>query len=569
LQPSILAKRAWFLLFVVIAVSYLWGLGSFPLVGPDEPRYAEVAREMLARHDLITPTLGGLPWFEKPPLLYWLMMLSYRVLGVTEYAARLGPTICALLTAVFVYWIGNNVSLLARSEPQAVDEDSRGVENTGRWSALVWLTSAGAIATRGATTDIVLTAATTGALALFFIAETRTRTSENSGCGLLASLSGVWQRSQLTVLLAGFYLFAGVSLLAKGLVGFIIIFGVIALYYLVRRAWPMRQISLSALWGVPLALVAAATWYGPMLARHGWAFIDKFIIQHHFARFASNKFHHPAPFYFYLPVLIGLALPWTIVLTAALIRSRKWNWRGESSIDRMRVFALVWLVFPIVFFSFSGSKLIGYILPALPAAVLLIGERLACFIKQDRGEKVLRMTGVVLVALAFAGIWYSRRQFPIKLSLLVIAALPIFAAGVTAAIVPRKYVFGLIAVAMILTSAISLNMIAPIAARDESIRDLVVAADSRGYATASIVQLHTVQRGAEFYAANRISYGTDGEPVKFEGAGQVVEAAGRSGVLLCFVPIEFESQLTGDKHLQTELIANNRSIALFAVRPRP
>src|SRR5581483_6328944 len=147
----------------------------------------------------ITPTLGGLPWFEKPPLLYWLMMLSYRVLGVTEYAARLGPTICALLTAVFVYWIGNNVSLLARSEPQAVDEDSRGVENTGRWSALVWLTTAGAIATRGA--------ATTGALALFFIAETRTRTSENSGCGLLASLSGVWQRSQLTVLLAGFYLF--------------------------------------------------------------------------------------------------------------------------------------------------------------------------------------------------------------------------------------------------------------------------------------------------------------------------------------------------------------------------
>src|SRR5581483_8268306 len=137
----------------------------------------------------------------------------------------------------------------ARSEPQAVDEDSRGVENTVRLSALVWLTSAGAIGTRGATTDIVLTAATTGALALFFIAETRTRTSENSGCGLLASLSGVWQRSQLTVLLAGFYLFAGVSLLAKGLVGFIIIFGVIALYYLVRRAWPMRQISLSALWG--------------------------------------------------------------------------------------------------------------------------------------------------------------------------------------------------------------------------------------------------------------------------------------------------------------------------------
>src|SRR5712691_1805075 len=104
-----LAKRVWFFLFLAIAAIYLYGLGAVPLVGPDEPRYAEVAREMLARHDLITPTLGGLPWFEKPPLLYWIMMLSFRVLGVTEYAARLGPAICGLLTTVFVYWIGKSV----------------------------------------------------------------------------------------------------------------------------------------------------------------------------------------------------------------------------------------------------------------------------------------------------------------------------------------------------------------------------------------------------------------------------------------------------------------------------
>ena len=74
-----LAKRAWHLLFIIIAAFYFWGLGSFSLVGPDEPRYAEVAREMLMRRDFITPTLGGLPWFEKPPLLYWMMMLAYRL----------------------------------------------------------------------------------------------------------------------------------------------------------------------------------------------------------------------------------------------------------------------------------------------------------------------------------------------------------------------------------------------------------------------------------------------------------------------------------------------------------
>ena len=102
MQSSLLAKRVWILLFVAIAIFYVWGLGALPLLGPDEPRYAEVAREMLARRDLVTPTLGGMPWFEKPPLLYWLMMASYRVFGVGEYAARFGPAICGLVSAVFV-----------------------------------------------------------------------------------------------------------------------------------------------------------------------------------------------------------------------------------------------------------------------------------------------------------------------------------------------------------------------------------------------------------------------------------------------------------------------------------
>src|SRR5438876_378682 len=67
------------------------------------------ARVLLARHDLITPTLGRLPWFEKPPLLYWMTMASYRVFGVNDFSARLGPAICALLTAVFIYWIAASV----------------------------------------------------------------------------------------------------------------------------------------------------------------------------------------------------------------------------------------------------------------------------------------------------------------------------------------------------------------------------------------------------------------------------------------------------------------------------
>src|SRR5713226_7986831 len=119
-----LAKRVWSFLFLAVAAFYLYGLGAVPLVGPDAPRYTEVAREMFARHDLITPTLGGLPWFEKPPLLYWLMIAGYRVFGITESAARLGPAICGLLTAAFVYRIGKTVEtagLTSDSIPSAAE----------------------------------------------------------------------------------------------------------------------------------------------------------------------------------------------------------------------------------------------------------------------------------------------------------------------------------------------------------------------------------------------------------------------------------------------------------------
>ena len=112
MHPSIAARRAWFLLFIAISAFYLWGLGALPLVGPDEPRYAQVAREMFERRDFITPTLGGLPWFEKPPLLYWMMMAGYRMFGVGEYGARIGPALSGLLTGVFLYWIGRTIEKL-------------------------------------------------------------------------------------------------------------------------------------------------------------------------------------------------------------------------------------------------------------------------------------------------------------------------------------------------------------------------------------------------------------------------------------------------------------------------
>jgi 4-amino-4-deoxy-L-arabinose transferase-like glycosyltransferase len=103
LQPSTLAKRGSLFLFLAVIAFYFYGLGHLPFVGPDEPRYAQVAREMFLRGDLITPTLGGHTWFEKPPLLYWMMIAGFKLFGVSEWSARLPSALSGVLTAAAVF----------------------------------------------------------------------------------------------------------------------------------------------------------------------------------------------------------------------------------------------------------------------------------------------------------------------------------------------------------------------------------------------------------------------------------------------------------------------------------
>jgi 4-amino-4-deoxy-L-arabinose transferase-like glycosyltransferase len=305
-----------------------------------------------------------------------------------------------------------------------------------------------------------------------------------------------------------------------------------------------------------------------MLARHGWTFVDQFIIQHHFARFVSNKFHHPAPFYFYVPVLLGFAFPWTLLLGAGLFASRRWNWRGETSLDRARVFALAWILVPLVFFSFSGSKLAAYILPALPGAALLVGERIACLFKAQRGQKVFRLTGVLLLMFVVAAIWFMDRHSELKPLTTFLVALPLIVAGGLAVLRPHaRQSFTAIAVAIFVTTAIAVRVGGPTVARTQSARDLLTIAAARGYSNLRLVQLHEIERSSEFYAAGRIEYGADGEPIKFEGVGQVLEAARRNGgSILCLIPIEYASQLLKYQPANAEFVGDNGRYALVVVR---
>ncbi|HEX7334292.1 MAG TPA: glycosyltransferase family 39 protein [Pyrinomonadaceae bacterium] len=473
MHPSTLAKRVYIFLCIIVIAFYLYGLGKLPLLGPDEPRYAQIAREMFLNRDLITPTLGGHTWFEKPALLYWLIAGSFKVFGVSEWSARFGPAICGLLTILAVWCVAREVD--------------RGM---GFWSLIVTASCLGLIVfSRAASFDVVVTMTTTWSLAFFLLHELPTT-----------------KRKRL--LLAGFYAFVGMSLMAKGLVGIVIPFGVVGFYYLLRRRWPQTSVLLSLLWGIPLALAVAAIWYGPVIAKHGWTFIDEFFIQHHFTRYVSNKYHHPQPIWFYPVIILMLALPWTVHLIAALARVRSWSWRGDDSLSIVRLFSLAWLLLPIIFFSFSGSKLPGYIVPAVPAAALLVSDRLTAV----RNSK-----------------W------------------PLLIAGTTAALV-----------------LIVLHFAAAPYANRESVRDLLALADARGYADAPVLAQRSDDRSAEFYAYGRVIYGANGEPVTFDEV-LVDQARAWGGKFVVFLPVEHVETFRGARGI--EVIGDNGKTAVLGWKP--
>jgi len=554
LHPSTLAKRGTVLLFLVVVAFYFYGLGYLPFVGPDEPRYAQVAREMFLRRDLITPTLGGHTWFEKPALLYWMMIASFKLFGVSEWAARLPAAISGVLTVAAVYCIGRRV------ESNSADQTLRGY---GFWSALASATTLGVVVfSRAASFDIILTMTTTWTLT----------------CYLLYELEETAKLRRW--LLVGFYTFIGLSLLAKGLVGIVIPIGVVGLYHFFRRRPPERKAFISLFWGIPLALTVAAIWYAPVIWRHGWLFVDQFFIQHHFARYVSNKYHHWRPVYYYLLVIPLLALPWSAFLIDGLLQAGRRSWRAKAPasdrphdrLDTVLVFALAWFSFPLLFFSFANSKLPGYILPVLPAAALIVGEQLRRASSEHKNSNwAVKTTAALCLFFAIGALGYAwiARDLPVGCAFLLEA--PLCIAGGFAILLPRKTAATILVIAgaTFAVLIVALRCAAPGAADLESSKRLLQLADARGYSRAIVYGMRRSDRTPEFYAAGRVVYGADGEPIMYEEPSPVIDESKRRGeAVLAFVPLEEVSRLTGMASAQTDVIGNNGRYAIIAVRGR-
>lgn len=313
----------WFVRLAVIAVVlvvYFSGLDRVGLLGPDEPRYASIGREMAESGDWVTPRLWGEAWFEKPVLLYWLVAAASRVGLSTDLAPRL-PV--ALLGAGFlaVFW------WLLREQWGA---------RAAWFSTAILGTSAGWMAySRLAVTDIPLSVC----FGLFGLLSMRAM--QDGGAGRLP-----WAGAAL-----------GAAVLAKGLVPLVLAAPVL---WFTRSRWRLWW-----RWMIPAALTALP-WYLLVTARNGSAFLDEFFWKHHFGRFATPDLQHVQPFWFYIPVLAAGLFPWTPLLV--LLRA--------PAGDAARRFLWGWLLFGLLFFSASRNKLPGYLLPLLPAVCALLGDAL-------------------------------------------------------------------------------------------------------------------------------------------------------------------------------------------------
>jgi 4-amino-4-deoxy-L-arabinose transferase-like glycosyltransferase len=367
------ARIGWaVLILATLYVCYFSHLGAIGFVGPDEPRYAWIARDMMETGDWITPRLYGKPWFEKPVLYYWGAALCFRLFGVSEAAARLPSAISALLATLALAWLALRLY---------------GAE-TARWLLLLLPTTVGMIGfSHAAAPDMPFSGMLTiamvaAAVVLGLVPQT---TAPSSFVSLTSSTSSA-------AVLFGFSL--GLAVLAKGPAAIILCGGSVFFWALFTKRW---RDTLRLLHPTPIIAfcVTALPWY-ILCASRNPDFFRVFIIEHNFRRYLTPEFQHVQPFWFYVPIILLALFPWTAVLVWTLFQSSSSFKRGRR-LTGATCFFLSWSGFCVAFFTISQSKLPGYILPAIPVMGLLMARSISSLALEHR-----KSFGITLLALALA-----------------------------------------------------------------------------------------------------------------------------------------------------------------------
>lgn len=356
-------KQVWLSIALILCVAGILMftfLGTHPLLDPDEPVYAETAREMLQFEDFISPRIYGDFWYDKPPMYYWLVAAAFKVLGFGEFAARFPSAFLAVSGAVLVYLAGRKLFN----------------ERAGLLAALVLATSLEYFYLgNAAVTDMTLTFFLTAALLAFLHRQ--------------------------------YYLLYGCTALAVVTKGPIALFfcGVIISLYLIVTGSLNRIKTMKLISGSVLFALIALPWYVAMYSLHGIAFIDTFLGFHNVTRFLQPEHASGAIWYYYIPVLILGFFPWSAFLVQAFFTGIK----EKGEYRNTCIFLVIWAAVVFLFFSLSQTKLVSYILPMYPPLALLTGYYFDKVWTAQR-DKALQCAGGVfgiVATLLSAGLFYA------------------------------------------------------------------------------------------------------------------------------------------------------------------
>jgi 4-amino-4-deoxy-L-arabinose transferase-like glycosyltransferase/membrane-associated phospholipid phosphatase len=375
-QPAATASptlRALVLIALIVLPVCFWKLGAPGLSEPDEARYAEIPREMLARGDLVTPTLNGVLYFEKPPLLYWLVAGAFRLLGTSELAGRLVPALAATLGVLLAWWLGRRLF----------------GQRAGLLGAAILATSLlWAIMARVLVIDTLFSVLVFAALALWWCGH------EERG-------------RRAAAFHAGFWIALALALLAKGPAALLLVGGAIGLYLLLGRQW--RALAQPALWlTAPLLPLVAAPWFVLMSQRHE-SFDHFFWFQQNVGRFlgsAGAAQHSSGPLY-YVGFFPAIFFPWFPLAVIAALTGWRSVWPADTQRRRAALFLLGGAALIFLFFSASDGKLVPYVQPTLPLLALPLAawldRRLPRGAQGERHVKLgLGIAGALLVLGAVA-----------------------------------------------------------------------------------------------------------------------------------------------------------------------
>ncbi|NER36270.1 MAG: glycosyltransferase family 39 protein [Oscillatoria sp. SIO1A7] len=382
-------------LLLIGSIAFFWHLGGIGLVDETEPLFAEAARQMTVTGDWVTPYFNGETRFDKPPLIYWLMAIAYKLVGVNEWAVRLPSALAAIALMLFVFFtligIGNinaqsNNSQAQNSQSKNSQSNNSQSNNsqsknfqpknfhtktafrtTALLSAAMMAMNIETIAWgRIGVSDMLLTGCICSALLAFFLGYAESERYAESGLPQ-GWLPPGWYLA--------FYILMALAVLTKGPIGIVLPLLIIGcfLIYVGKLGEVLREIK--PISGMLVFLAIAVPWYILVIAANGENYINSFFGYHNFERFTRVVNRHGEPWYFYFGVvLLGFA-PWSVYLPLAIARLQFWKrklWCKQPRSKQLGLFVLFWFLAVFGFFSIAATKLPSYVLPLMPAAAILV-----------------------------------------------------------------------------------------------------------------------------------------------------------------------------------------------------